>query len=74
MWNNEKIELNNIPQIISKLNVMAKLQAFPINIRYIFTIKNSDIIYMLSPPDLLVLVQQYPNTEFTSFSISQMVK
>ena len=74
MWNNEKIELNNIPQIISKLNVMAKLQAFPINIRYIFTIKNSDIIYMLSPADLLVLVQQYPNTEFTSFSISQMVK
>ena len=74
MWNNEKIELNNIPQIISKLNVMAKLQAFPINIRYIFTIKNSDIIYMLSPADLLVLVQQYPNTEFTSFSMSQMVK
>ena len=74
MWKNEAIELYNIPQIISKLKVMEKLKAFPINIRYIFTLKGVDVTYMLLPADLLILIQQFPNIEFTSFFKSQMIK
>jgi hypothetical protein len=74
MWKRESIELNNIPQVISQLQIMEKLKSFPINIRYIFTLKGVDVTYMLLPADLLILVQQSPNIEFTSFFKSQMIK
>lgn len=74
MWESKNIELTEVSQIISKLEVMAKLKTFPTDIRYVFTIKDINIIYMLPPLELLALIQQIPDIEFTSFSICQMIK
>lgn len=74
MWESKNIELTEVSQIISKLEVMAKLKTFPTDTRYVFTIKDINIIYMLLPLELLALIQQIPDIEFTSFSVCQMIK
>ena len=74
MWDIKKIELDEISKIIFQAKTMVKLKSVDINKRYIFTIKDIDLTYILTAPNLVATVEQYPNIEFTSFAIGQMVK
>ena len=74
MWESTRVELDEIPKIIEKLEIMKKLKSFSIDTRYVFTLQEDELIYLMSGPDLLTIVQQAPNLQFSSFFISQRVK